>query len=257
MSTPLPPSPKCPPLHTDCQVDSSWIRNKILCVSVRVVFKRATISEGLQYAVLGVSPCMPSPATRDMTPRSHSDGVFYAANPVPCSHSHPQNMLRCQVYAGAMILVYPVGIPVLFAYLLIMRRDKINPPVAVEAGKPTLGVRAPPLSSSQDHHRALSEITEMDISTTSHIIYEDEVATVGRVGTAVEYTETSKRLGSSSGDGSSRGDSVCSIAGTQRMLDCMHTPTAIAHRKEVKTRGFHMDDEEGRMGGNGGVIGLG
>lgn len=34
-----------------------------------------------------------------------------------------------QVYAMLMILVYPVGIPVMFMYLLLKRRDKINPPM--------------------------------------------------------------------------------------------------------------------------------
>ncbi|CAN0240311.1 unnamed protein product [Pylaiella littoralis] len=36
-----------------------------------------------------------------------------------------------EVYAAFMILLYPVGIPVLFAVLLLKRRDKINPSLAV------------------------------------------------------------------------------------------------------------------------------
>ncbi|CAM9799351.1 unnamed protein product [Ascophyllum nodosum] len=38
-----------------------------------------------------------------------------------------------QIYAGAMILVYPVGIPATFVHLLFKHREKINPPAATEA----------------------------------------------------------------------------------------------------------------------------
>lgn len=34
-----------------------------------------------------------------------------------------------QLYAALMIVLYPVGVPVLFAVLLLKRRDQINPPL--------------------------------------------------------------------------------------------------------------------------------
>lgn len=43
----------------------------------------------------------------------------------PFLHNYP----NFQVYAALMVLVYPIGIPVTFAYLLLKRKDKINPPI--------------------------------------------------------------------------------------------------------------------------------
>lgn len=176
---------------------------------------------------------MPSPATRDMTTR----WGHLRHNPCPMLPFTPiKHCALGQIYVGMMILVYPVGIPVLFAYLLLIRRDNINPPpVDDEAGESTVGVRAPPLPSSRGHHRALSDLTEIDTSTTSYIINMDEIRPVGCQGTAVGYNETLKRLDSIGGDISSRGDSVFS----------MHMPTALAHRKKVKTRSFHLDEDGG------------
>lgn len=70
--------------------------------------------------------------------------------------------------------------------------------------------------------------------TTSHSIYEDEVAPVGRVGTALGGKETSKRFITSDGNGSSHRDYVNSVDSAQNVLDFANTPTANAHREEVK-----------------------
>lgn len=146
-----------------------------------------------------------------------------------------------------MILLYPVGIPTLFIYLLLTHRDKINPSVADEAGTPTLGVRARSLPSNRAHSRVrsgffLDKSVEARL-TTSHSIYEDEIAPVGRVGTVLGGKETSKRLSSSGGNGSCHGDNVCSVDGAQNVLDFTNTPTTNAHREEVKTQSFETDGE--------------
>ena len=41
----------------------------------------------------------------------------------------PVPRVGVQAYAALMIAVYPVGVPVLFAVLLLKRRDQINPPL--------------------------------------------------------------------------------------------------------------------------------
>lgn len=143
------------------------------------------------------------------------------------SHSHLQTIALGQIYAGVMILLYPVGIPMLFTYLLAMHHDKINPSVANGASTPTLGVvnaQCFPSRRSYSRDRSSSSSGTEATLTTSHRIYEDKVPPVRRMGTALGGRETS-----------SHGDDVRSVEGTQDVLDSANMPTANAHREEVNT----------------------
>lgn len=66
-----------------------------------------------------------------------------------------------------MILVYPVGIPVMFAYLLLVRRDKINPPDVTGAVRVPLKARVRAFTQGRRFENPSVRVAAIDFSVSS------------------------------------------------------------------------------------------
>lgn len=76
-----------------------------------------------------------------------------AAHPSKSSitlRTDPPRHPHIQVYSAVMILLYPVGIPVLFALLLLKRRNEINPSLSAATG---FRSRSAAIESGRNHGR--------------------------------------------------------------------------------------------------------
>ena len=118
-----------------------------------------------------------------------------------------------------MILVYPIGIPLVFAFLLLKHRDKINPPAAADIGPTLRETRTWTLSSRRGHVRTPGELRETDASLsrtsiTSRSICRDQGASgraVPKAQAQMEPQEVKTRDddgGGDGGDGSDRARTV-------------------------------------------------
>ena len=114
------------------------------------------------------SPCIHRPFARSSRHDREVSQIklgLSSHEPFPRSHSSPKTTTahtHIQVYAGVMILVYPIGIPLIFTFLLLKHRNKINPPIAAEVARRESRARA--FAERQGHVNNPGDFFDVDDS---------------------------------------------------------------------------------------------
>lgn len=143
-----------------------------------------------------------------------------------------------------MILVYPVGIPVIFAYLLMMHRDKINPLDGTGTVKMPMTTRVRALNRNWSRIEPSDEVDVADVSVpaaprTHRNTYEND-ALRGRARSEVREPRAQHGVlpgseGGSSVDQAPPRETKCATCGN----DTLYVVPSVdhnAHRKEVTSR---------------------
>lgn len=143
-----------------------------------------------------------------------------------------------------MILVYPVGIPVMFTYLLLMHRDKINPIGVTETVRIPMKTRVRPLNRNWSRIEPSDEVDMADVSVpaaprTHRNTYEDD-AVRERARSEVREPRAQHGLlpgggGGGSGDQATPGETKC-VTCENDTLYVVPSVDHNAHRKEVTSR---------------------